>query len=179
MKGEKEKMMSGELYLASDPELVEGRARAKELFREYNRAPRQFLLERLLGSCPEEVVIEPDFKCDYGFNIHLGENFYSNFDLTILDVCEVRIGANCLIGPGVSLYTASHPLDRETRRLGLENGAPITIGDDVWIGGRSVINPGVALGSNVVVASGSVVTKSFPNNCLIAGVPAREIRKLS
>ncbi|MDB4538017.1 sugar O-acetyltransferase [Akkermansiaceae bacterium] len=178
MRSEKEKMVAGELYLSSDLELVEGRVLAKALFKRYNHHPDQSLLRELLGTCPDEIVVEPDFKCDYGYNIHLGENFYSNFDLVILDGCEVRIGRNCLIGPSVSLYTASHPLDLEVRRSGLEFGAPISIGDDVWIGGRTVINPGVTLGNNVVVASGSVVTKSFHDNCLIGGVPAKLIKTL-
>lgn len=175
---EKEKMMAGELFRASDPELAGERARAKRLFQRYNRDPERALLCELLGTCPEEVVIEPDFRCDYGYNIHLGENFYANFDLVILDGCEVVIGKNCLIGPSVGIYTASHPLDPDVRRSGLENGAPISIGDDVWIGGKSVINPGVSLGDNVVVASGAVVTQSFSGNCLIGGVPARVIKKL-
>ena len=178
MASEKEKMLAGELYLASDADLVVERARARKLFRDYNRDPRPEILRELLGSCPSAIAIEPDFKCDYGYNIHLGENFYANFDLVILDVCEVRIGRNCLIGPKVGIYTATHPLDVEIRRAGWESGAPVTLGDDVWLGGHCVINPGVTLGNNVVVASGAVVTESFPDNCVIGGVPARIIRKL-
>ena len=178
MASEKEKMLAGELYRASDEVLVRERARARKIFREYNREPSRDLLKELLGTCPTGIFMEPDFKCDYGYNIHLGENFYANFDLVILDVCEVRIGDNCLIGPGVGIYTATHPLDVATRRAGWESGSPVTFGDDVWIGGNCVINPGVRLGSNVVVASGAVVTESFPDNCLIGGVPARLLKKL-
>ncbi len=175
---EKEKMLAGENYSAADPELTVQRAHARRLSRIYNDQPDHKILTKLLGSCPDEVTIEPDFKCDYGSNIHLGENFYANFDLTILDVCEVRIGNHCLIGPNVGIYTASHPIDRIERRSGAEFGASITIGDDCWIGGHAVINPGVTLGDNVIVASGAVVTKSFGDNVLLAGVPAQVIKKL-
>lgn len=175
---EKEKMLSGQPYLASDQTLVAERARAQRLCKLYNDDPDRTILAELLGSCPREVTVEADFKCDYGSNIHLGESFYSNFNLTILDVCEVRIGNNCLIGPNVGLYAAGHPLDRARRRAGEEFGAPITIGNDCWIGGHAVINPGVTLGDNVVVASGAVVTESFGDNLLIGGVPARVIKTL-
>lgn len=178
MPSEKEKMLPGQVYQASDPELVEERARARRIFREYNRNPDVAFLHELLGSCPAAISIEPDFKCDYGYNIHLGENFYANFDLVILDVCEVRIGKNCLIGPQVGIYTASHPIDFKQRRAGWESGAPVRLGDDVWLGGHCVINPGVTLGNNVVVASGAVVTKSFPDHCVIGGVPARILENL-
>ena len=108
----------------------------------------------------------------------MGENFNANFGLVVLDTCPVRIGNNCMFGPRVSLFTAGHPLDPEVRNSGWEFGAPITIGDNVWIGGGSILNPGVTLGNNVVVGSGSVVTKSFGDNVVIAGNPARVIRTL-
>ena len=120
----------------------------------------------------------PNFRCDYGKNIHVGENFFMNYDCVILDVCEVRIGDNCLIAPQVGIYTACHPMDAAERLSGKEYGAPVTIGNNCWIGGRAVINPGVTLGDNVVVASGAVVTKSFPSNVLIGGVPAKIIKVL-
>jgi len=124
------------------------------------------------------IHVEQDFRCDYGKNIHVGDNFYANFGCVILDVCPVRIGKNCFLAPNVGIYTATHPIRAEERYLGLEYGAPITIGDNCWIGGNSVINPGVTLGNNVVVGSGSVVTKSFGDNVVIAGNPARIIREL-
>lgn len=120
------------------------------------------MLKRLFGGTKENVYVEPDFRVDYGSNIYVGENFYANFDCVILDVCEVHIGDNCMMAPGVHIYTATHPLDPVERNSGLELGKPVEIGDNVWIGGRAIINPGVKLGNNVVVASGAVVTKSFP-----------------
>ncbi|RYD33414.1 MAG: sugar O-acetyltransferase, partial [Verrucomicrobiaceae bacterium] len=136
------------------------------------------VLDELLGNCPEGTYIESSFKCDYGYNIHLGENFYANYDLIILDVCEVTIGKNCMIGPRVSIYTAGHPLDAETRISGLEFGKPVVIGDNVWIGGNAVINPGVTIGDNVVIAAGAVVTKDVPDNVVVAGIPAKVIREV-
>lgn len=115
----------------------------------------------LLGSAGQDIYVESDFKCDYGCNIHVGENFYANFDVVILDCCEVHIGKNCMLAPRVCIYTATHPLDPyERNEIGLEYGKPVTIGDNVWIGGSAVINPGVTIGDNAVIASGSVVTKS-------------------
>lgn len=184
MKTEKEKMLAGELYLASGPELTNERLNAKRLCREFNALSedlaeeRRGVLQKLLGSCPAGTHIESSFKCDYGYNIHLGENFYANFDLIILDVCPVTIGRNCMMGPRVSIYTAGHPLDVETRISGLEFGKPVSIGDNVWIGGNAVINPGVTIGDNVVVAAGAVVTKDIPANVVVAGVPAKIIRTI-
>ena len=181
---EKQKMFAGDLYDAGEEQLVIERKRARRLCREYNATTeeeagrRAEILTQLLGTCPANTFIEPNFRCDYGYNIHVGEHFTANFDLIILDVCEVRIGRGCLIGPRVGIYTASHPLDRETRASGAELGKPVTIGDDVWIGGNAVINPGVEIGDNVIIASGAVVTKSFGSNLLIGGVPARVIRTL-
>lgn len=181
---EREKMLAGQLYDVADPELVSLRRHARLLFEQYNRSSvregekRRLLLEQLLGSLGSSCTIEPDFRCDYGCNIHVGENFYANFGCVILDVAEVRIGSNCLLGPGVSLFTATHPVEPELRLKGLELGLPITIGDNCWLGGRSVINPGVTLGNNVVVASGAVVTKSFPDNVVLAGVPARVVKEI-
>jgi maltose O-acetyltransferase len=181
---EKAKMLAGELYRASDEVLTRERLDARRLCREYNAsaetdsAKKEAVLSELLGTGPAGISIEPLFRCDYGYNIHLGENFYANFDLIILDVCEVRIGENCLIGPRVSICTATHPLDAETRSSGLELGVPITIGNNVWIGAHAVINPGVTLGNNVVVASGSVVTQPFGDNVVLAGVPAKVIKKI-
>ena len=162
MKTEKEKMLNGELYNAADPELVSDRVNARKLTRLYNETletdldKRTELLKELFGSTGESLYIEPTFRCDYGSNIHVGENFYANFDCVFLDVCEIRIGDNCFVAPGVHIYAATHPLNAQERISGVEYGIPVTIGDNVWIGGRAVINPGVKIGNNVVVASGAV-----------------------
>lgn len=179
---EKEKMLAGELYRAGGEELLSEHMRAMELCRELNEnltaERRAATAKKLLGKCGENVTLSQGFYCDYGKNIEVGENFYCNYGVCILDVCRVKIGDNCLIAPQVGIYTACHPVDRRTRVGGLEYGKPITIGNDCWIGGHAVINPGVTLGDNVVVGSGSVVIRSFPSNVVIAGNPARIIRKL-
>lgn len=177
-------MLAGQLYFASDALLTEERLRARRLAREYNATTevepekRIALLDELLGSSTKETFIEPMFRCDYGSNIHLGRNFYANFDLVILDVCEVRIGENCFIGPRVSILTATHPVNARIRNTGAEYGSPITIGNHVWIGGGAIINPGVTIGNNVVIGSGAVVTKSFGDNVVLGGVPARVLKTL-
>jgi len=181
---EKEKMLKGELYLGFDPELVEARLAAKRLYNEFNATAadevekRSMLIKKLFGKTGKDFHIEPSFKCDYRFNIHVGNNFYANFDCVFLDVCKINIGDNCLVAPGVHIYTATHPLDRTQRIAMLESGKPVTIGNDCWIGGGAIINPGVKLGNNVVVASGSVVTKSFGDNVLVGGNPAKMIKEL-
>lgn len=185
MKTEKEKMLAGELYRASDPELVAERERARRFTRLYNQTleteheQRISLLKELFGSTGETLYIEPPFHCDYGYNIHVGENFFANFDCVFLDVCEIKIGDNCLIAPGVHIYTATHPIDPMERMSGLEYGKPVTIGDNVWIGGKAVINPGVTIGNNVVIASGAVVTKDVPDHVVVGGNPARIIKRLN
>lgn len=171
-------MLRGELYRADDPELVELRRRARVLTRKYNETEDPELLRQLLGTCPQQLKIEPNFRCDYGFNLHLGENFYANFDCVFLDVCPITIGPDCLCAPGVHLYTATHPLDPAQRRAGLELGKPITIGANVWLGGRAIVNPGVTIGDHAVVASGAVVTKDVPARTLVGGNPARVLKEL-
>lgn len=181
---EKEKMMAGELYLASDPQLTKDRENARKLTRLFNQTietdydTRIELLKRLFGSTGENIYIEPTFRCDYGYNIHVGNNFYANFDCVILDVCEVRIGENCFVAPGVHIYTATHPINPFERISGAEFGKPVTIGNNVWIGGRAVINPGVTIGDNAVIASGAVVTKDVPDNVVVGGNPAKVIKNI-
>lgn len=172
-------MLSGALYDASDPELAAERRRAREFTDRYNRtragesAERGRLLSELLGSRGKRCLIEPPFRCDYGTNLHVGEGFFANVDCVFLDVRRIEIGTNCLLGPGVHLYTATHPLDPGDRADGLECGEPVTIGDDVWIGGRAVVNPGVEIGEGTVVASGAVVTRDVPAGVVVGGNPAR------
>lgn len=184
MASEKEKMLNGELYDADDPELVAEREHARGLTRRYNlTAPddhekRRDLLEELLGSLGEECHVEPPFRCDYGYNIHVGENFYANFDCVILDVCRVEIGQNCQIGPSVHIYTATHPLDANERIKGPEYGQPVTVGDNVWIGGQAILNPGITVGDNAVVGSGAVVTEDVPDNVVVQGNPATVVKEL-
>ncbi|MFJ7935109.1 maltose acetyltransferase domain-containing protein [Sporosarcina sp. NPDC096371] len=185
MKTEKEKMVAGELYRPSDLELTKGRENARRLTRLFNEkletahSERTSLLQELFGSTGQNVYVEPSLRCDYGFNIHVGDNFYANFDSVFLDVCEIRIGDNCMIAPGVHIYTATHPLDPAERNSGIEYGKPVSIGDNVWIGGRAVINPGVTIGNNVVVASGAVVIKDVPDNVVVGGNPARVIKEIA
>ena len=184
MKTEKEKMLAGELYNAADPELTTDRVKARKLTRLFNDSietenqKRTEILKELFGSTGDTIYIEPAFRCDYGYNIHVGDHFFANFDCVFLDVCEIRIGKHCLIGPGVHIYTAAHPLDAEERASGAEYGKPVHIGDHVWIGGRAVINPGVTVGNNVVIASGSVVTKDIPDDVVVGGNPARIIKRI-
>lgn len=181
---EKEKMLKGDAYIASDLELVKDRQQARILTRLYNQTietddyTKTEILKKLLGSTGENVYIEPSFKCDYGYNIHLGENFYANFDCIMLDVCEIKIGKNAMLAPNVQIYTAYHPIDPKLRISGIEYGSPVTIGDNVWIGGGSIINPGVNIGDNVVIGSGSVVTKDIPSNCVAVGNPCKIIKNI-
>jgi len=180
---EKQKMIAGELYESGDALLISERRRARQLLHGYTHSSpddeelRKQWINELLGS-HQGAYIEPTFRCDYGYNIHVGKKFYANFDCVILDVCEVRIGDNCMLAPGVHIYTATHPLDAQLRISGKELGKPVTIGNNVWSGGRAVINPGGTLGDNVVVASGAVVTKDVRFNCVVGGNPARIIKRL-
>lgn len=181
---EKEKMIRGELYLANDPVLVQERINARRSTRLYNETTeteqekRTEILRELFGSAGNNIYIEPTFRCDYGYNIHVGENFYANFDCVMLDVCEIHIGKNCFIAPGVHIYTATHPLNPYERISGAEFGKAVTIGDNVWIGGRAVINPGVTIGNNVVIASSAVVTKDVPDNVVVGGNPAKILKEI-
>lgn len=184
MNTEKDKMLAGALYRADDPILVRERVNAKRLLRLFNKSmetdgqERKRFMSQLLGSSGDHLYIEPNFRCDYGYNIHVGHNFFANFDCVFLDVCDIRIGDNCLVGPGVHIYTATHPLDIEQRLSGYEYGKGVRIGNNVWIGGRAVINPGVTIGDNAVIASGAVVVKDVPANTVVGGNPAVLIKTL-
>lgn len=181
---EREKMLVGEPYLASDPELLELRRRARRLLRRFNDSDpdepglRQELLFKLLGALGPGSEIEPPFYCDYGSQIHAGKGLYLNFGCVILDPGQVTIGDQLFCGPGVHIYTASHPLDPDQRCQGRELALPVTIGDKVWIGGGSIICPGVDIGSGTTIGAGSVVTRSIPAGVLAAGNPCRIIRTL-
>ena len=181
---EKEKMINGNLYNPSDKELADARFSAKTLCQKYNtlnpseQEKKKEILQSLLGKCPENILIEPNFYCDYGFNIELGENFYSNHNLVILDCAKVKIGKNVAIGPNCGFYTATHPINAEERTKWLESAEPITIGDNVWIGGNVTILPNVTIGENTVIGAGSVVTKDIPANVVAVGNPCKVIKKL-
>ena len=179
-----QKMLSGELYNPADKKLSQLNAEANRLLDKFNhslyddQSERQTILCSLLGSMGSNVSIKPNFYCDYGCNIHVGDNFFANYDCVILDCAEVSFGNDCMLGPQVGIYTATHPLDPIKRASGLEYAKSIHIGNNCWIGGHATINPGVVLGNNVVVASGSVVTKSFGDNVVIGGNPARVLREI-
>ncbi|MCI5068352.1 sugar O-acetyltransferase [Acidovorax sp.] len=184
MTTEKSKMIAGELYNANDPELIADRLRARQLCHDINHARAnspdylQGLIGQLIPGAPASAYITPPFHCDYGYNITLGEGAYFNFNCVVLDVAPVRIGARTLMAPGVQIYTASHPMSAEVRAQGLELGLPITIGDDVWIGGGAIVCPGVTIGDGAVIGAGSVVTRDVPARVFAAGSPCRVIRSL-
>lgn len=185
MTTEREKMLRGELYDASDPQLVQERRRARRLLKQFNesapdeQARRQALLAELLGVVGEGVTIEPPFHCDYGSHIQLGQGVFLNFNCIILDCNVVRIGDRTQLGPAVQIYAATHPLAAAERIKGPELGYPITIGRNVWIGGGAIIGPGVTIGDNTTIGAGSVVVKDIPANVFAAGNPCRVIRELT
>lgn len=181
---EKEKMIKGEMYFANDEVLVKERLKARRLFNEFNNTSevelekRTEILKMLFGNVAKNIYIEPSFKCDYGYNITVGDNFFANYDCVMLDVCPITIGDNVMLAPGVHIYTATHPLDPIERSSGYEYGKPVKIGNNVWLGGRSVVCPGVTIGNNVVVAAGAVVTKDVPDNVVVGGNPAKIIKNI-
>lgn len=183
MPTEREKMLAGELYDASDPELLQQRMRARDLCqtlnssREAEAGLRRELLIELFGKGGETSSVQPPFFCDYGSNIELGERVFFNFNCIVLDVCKVTIGEYSQFGSGVQILTPLHPLDPQLRRQ-QEYGAPVSIGSDVWVGSGAIILPGVSIGSRTVVGAGSVVTRSLPDNVLAVGNPCRVIRSL-
>jgi len=185
MKTEKEKMITGEYYVAGDAVLVKDRRKAKNLLHRLNvieyritKKAREILRELIPNAAGTNLYIEPPFFCDYGYNIFCGDNVYFNVNCVVLDGAKVTIGSNVFFAPGVQMYTANHPLDAESRRT-VENALPITIGDDCWIGGNAIILPGINIGNGCVIGAGSVVTKDIPDNSLAVGNPAKVIRKLN
>ena len=184
MRTERQKMLAGELYDPSDPELVAARQRARDLCqalnatREAAREERRRIARELFGAGGDSVSIQPPFYCDYGSNIELGERVFFNFDCVVLDVCSVRIGAFTLFGPAVQIYTATHPWNAEQRRH-KELGKPIEIGSDVWVGGGAIVLPGVRIGARSVIGAGRVVTRDVPEGVFAAGNPCRVLREIS
>lgn len=185
MKTEKEKMLCGEIYDANyDVMLLHERDKSKEKCYNYNnlhpfhKEEKKVLLKKLLGKTGDSFIIEPNFFCDYGYNIEIGENFYSNHNLVILDGAKVKFGDNVFIGPNCSFYTAGHPVDVITRNKGLEYAKPISVGDNVWIGGNVVVLPGVTIGNNCVIGAGSVVVKDIPDNVMACGNPCKPLKNI-
>lgn len=182
---QKDRMLAGLPYKAWLDGLTEERTAARLLVHQLNllspdaHEERDGLIRKLLGKTGELVHIETPFRCDYGSNITVGNNFYANFNCTILDVGKVVIGDNVMFAPNVSLYTAGHPVHPDSRNSGYEYGIAITIGNNVWIGGNVIVNPGVTIGNNVVIGAGSVVTKDIPDNVIAVGSPCRIIREIT
>ena len=179
-----EKMLNGERYTALHPEFIRRLEIVRDMLWEFNslqpsqQARQHEILHKLLGGHGEHFHFNQPFRCDYGCNVVIGENFFANFNLTILDEARVTIGDYAFIGPNVSIYTACHPLDADERNTGDEWALPVTIGNNVWIGGSATILPGVTIGDNVVIGAGSVVTHDIPSDTVAAGNPARVIKKL-
>lgn len=182
---QKERMLAGLPYRANDPELKQMRAENKLRVAQYNQLTRNQeqemdqLIKEILGGTGKEILVEPPIHFDYGRNTTVGERFFANYNLTVLDVCPVTIGDNVMIAPNVSLYGAGHPIHPDARNSGYEYGAPITIGNNVWIGGSVCVLPGVTIGDNVVIGAGSVVAKDIPDNVIAVGNPCRVIRPIT
>lgn len=179
---EKQKMLAGELYLPDDSELAADSKRARRLLRLFNqttedeREQRPLLLQELFGTVGDRPSIVPPFHCDYGIHIHIGDRFYMNYGGVILDCNQVHIGNDVLCAPYVQIYAAYHPTDPTTRLSGRELAAPVTIGNNVWIGGGAIVCPGVTIGDNTTIGAGSVVVKDIPANTIAVGNPCRVIR---
>lgn len=180
-----QKLDNGEWYYFLDDEVVKRKAKAAKLCQEFNEIsannPEEQTkkIKEIFGSYGNNISVQSRFNCDNGKNIHVGNDFLSNYNLTILDIAPVNIGNNVMIGPNVDIYTVNHPMTAKGRREYLAKGLPVTIGNDVWIGGKVSIMPGVTIGDNVVIAAGAVVTKDVPNNSLVGGVPAKVIKELN
>ena len=176
-KTEKEKMLTGELYNAEDRTLIAERLHAAVLLHKYNSTPHhpsthQPLLKEILAACGEDSTIRPPFFCDYGYNIRLGKGVFLNFNCVLLDVTLIEIGDRTQIGPAVQIYAADHPRSPEARRANLENGRPVRIGANVWIGGGAILLPGVTIGDDAIIGAGSVVTRDVPSGATVVGNPA-------
>ncbi len=177
-------MLSGRIYDATHPRLIEKLAETREALWEYNNirpgdiVAQNAILRRLLWRTGSNFHFNQPFRCDYGCNISIGENFFANFNLTILDEAPVVIGDDVFIGPNVSIYTACHPIEADKRSTRQEWAEPVTIGNDVWIGGSATILPGVTIGDRVVIGAGAVVTKDVPSDCVVGGNPAKIIKRI-
>jgi maltose O-acetyltransferase len=182
MRTNREKMLAGELYQILDAELDAERRAAKELLRDLNRSDdpseQESILRRLLGSIGQDSIVWPPFYCSYGKNTHLGDHVFLNYQCTILDGNEVRLGDHVMIGPAVQIYTAAHPVEADARNRGWETAKPVTLEDNVWVGGGAIILPGVTVGRNAVIGAGSVVSRDVPANTVVAGNPATVIREI-
>lgn len=183
---EKEKMAQQMLYDANyNEELLKEREQAKELCYEYNmlrpskQNEKQEILHHLLGMIKGECCIEAPFWCDYGYNIEIGKNFFANYNMVILDEAKVTFGNNVFIAPNCGFYTAGHPIDHERRNKGLEYAYPIKVGNDVWIGAGVHVMPGVTIGDDVVIGGGSVVVKDIPSHSVAVGNPCRVVRTIT
>lgn len=180
----KRRMLRGDLYIADDPELAADHARAQELLERYNATRhaehdlRDRLLRELLGAVGEGVVVKPPFRCDYGSYVTIAAGTFVNYGCVMLDVAPISIGAACQIATCVQLLTATHPIDPEPRRLGWESARPITLADNVWLGGGVIVCPGVTIGENTVVGAGAVVTRDLPAGVVAFGNPARVQREI-
>ena len=181
----KEKMLNGYLYDATDVSLYKERLSAKDLCFKYNHTKpsdvkkRQKIIKKLFGKIGEAFNIESDFWCDYGYNIEAGNNFYINHNCVMLDCAKIKFGDNVLIAPNCGFYTAGHPLDVEKRNKWIEYAYPIYVGNNVWFGANTIVLPNVKIGDNVVIGAGSVVTKDIPSNTLAYGSPCRVIREIN
>ena len=182
---QKERMLAGLPYKAWLDGLSEERMACRRKLHAFNLLPpdeeaqAQRLLRELLGKTGRDPWINAPFHCDYGWNIEVGDNFFANYNLTILDVGKVTIGSNVQFAPNVSIYTAGHPLHPDSRNSGYEYGLPVTIGDNVWIGGNVVLLPGVTVGSNSVIGAGSVVSRDIPEWVVAVGSPCRVVRRIT
>lgn len=182
---EKEKMISGEFYNANDAQLVNDRDKCKEICFLYNRlmphqkADKIEIIKNLVGSIGKNFLFEPDIWFDYGYNIEIGDNFYANHNLIILDSMLVKFGDNVFLGPNCNFYSVNHPFLPEERNMGLEYALPITVGNNVWLGGNVTVMPGVTIGNNSVIGGGSIVVKDIPDNVLAVGNPCKVIRTLN